>query len=106
MSKLDKIFMFSGVIIILGAIIGLSYYKVYNLHIDNSYVYLNKLLNEAAVNCYRDDICDTNITVSDLELTGYLTEKIVDPRSKMYIGEDFLVPIVDDKADVDIRDKK
>ena len=71
------------IIICLSLIIGMSYYKINKERHDATYKVINKRIIESANLCFKDNLCQKNMTLGELISKGYL-EQIVDPDTKQY----------------------
>lgn len=61
-------------------------YKVYDDHIEKTYLVLEKEIKEAALKCYLEKACIDKITLNDLIEKNYLTE-VIDPITKEEVNK-------------------
>lgn len=88
-------FVISVTVIACILIVGISvFYKVVTINHEKLYTVSNKLITEAALNCYYDKKCENKkITLSELYEKGYLKEEIIDPVTKEVYNKDSYVEI-------------
>lgn len=87
MNKNITIIFLTGIASIL--IIGLpTVLKIHNAHEERLYEVATKKIIESAELCYREQICiKEEMTLKELQATGYLEENIINPKTKTYFDE-------------------
>ena len=86
---------FSVTILACLLIIGIPvFYKVVDRNHEKLYTVTNKLVTEAAENCYYDKVCtSTTVTLKELYDNNYLERDIIDPVSKEVYSEESYVEV-------------
>ena len=70
------------------------FYKAVANNHEKLYTVTNKLITEAAENCYYDKKCtSTTVTLKELYENNYLKEEVIDPVSKEIYSEDSYVEV-------------
>ena len=72
-------------------------YKTLNNHHNKEYLVVNKKILEAAKKCYKEDVCENNITLKYLYDNKYLSVQI-DPITKENMKEDICITFKDNEA--------
>lgn len=88
-------FVISVTVIACILIVGISvFYKVVAINHEKLYTVSNKLIIEAAQNCYYDKKCENKtITLNDLYEKEYLKEEVIDPVTKEVYNNNSYVEI-------------
>lgn len=72
-------------------IIGLTIYKIYDTHLQRSFLVVEKRIIEGAKECVWNDECkESKITLGQLISLGYVKEE-VNPKTKMYYNHNSYV---------------
>lgn len=90
----NKIVIYITIVALIIMIACPTFYKVVKDNHEKLYVVTNKLIIEAAEKCYYEGNCENKkITLKELYEKKYLTEKVIDPVSKIVYEESSYVEI-------------
>jgi len=78
------------ILISVGCIVGFSFYKIQKQHEAKILIVSEKRIEEAAQECYYDNVCEEKVTLGELIHYGYSKEE-VNPLTKMYYSKDSYV---------------
>ncbi len=98
MEKLNKYFVFGGIILIIGVICIATGIKLYSNHLDRVYLVFDKSIEEAAVLCFNEKKCNSEVLIEELETLEYI-DKAIDPNTKKHLSK-LSVTIKDNQATI------
>ena len=91
-NKTSLLFTFLVIVVLL---IGMTIYKVSEIHLQRSFTVTEKRIIEGAQACVWSDVCkESRITLGTLINLGYVKEE-VNPKTKMYYSHESYVEIKD-----------
>lgn len=92
----EKVVVSVTVLGIIAALILGTIYKVYEIHMNRSYLVVEKRIVEGALSCVYDGKCeDSDITLGALISKGYASDEI-NPKTKLYYERDSVIKKVND----------
>ena len=96
---ISSLLVISFIIVVIGTTI-----KVYNNHIDSEYKVIEKKIYESTKKCYLDNNCTGNsITLNDLYKKKYITETMINPRTKEKLDKNIKIKKINDKYYIKIN---